>query len=120
MLKSGSLEPVIKKISEQIHDEKDYKKKLKILIDQWKFRLPMASAILTVLYPEDFSVYDYRVIEQLGMNDFTGRKNQIESYFSEFLPKVQEYGLGKSLRDKDKYLWGKSFYNGLVRFLKDS
>lgn len=119
LLRSGSLEAVIKNITKQIHDEKDNKKKLKNLIEKWKFRLPMASSILTVLYPKDFSIYDYRVIEQIGMNDFKDRKNQIERYFSEFLPKVQECGLGESLRDKDKYLWGKSFYNSLLKFLND-
>lgn len=34
------------------------------------FRLPMASAIATVLYPNDFTVYDIRVCEMLG--DFHG------------------------------------------------
>lgn len=119
LLKSGNLESVIKNITKQIHDEKDNKKKLNILIEKWKFRLPMASAILTVLYPENFTVYDYRVIEQLGIKDFRDRKNQIEQYFSEFLPEVQEYGKGKNLREKDNYLWGKSFYSGLLKFLKD-
>jgi len=41
----------------------------------------MASAILTVLYPDDFTVYDYRVIEQLGIKDIRDRKNQIKQYF---------------------------------------
>lgn len=119
LLKSGSLGIAIKKLTKQIHDENTKEEKLKILIEKWKFRLPMASAILTVLYPNDFSVYDYRVIEQLGINDFRDRKNQIERYFSEFLPKVWEYIEGKDLRDKDKYLWGKSFYNSLLKFLKE-
>lgn len=117
--KSGNLELSIKKLTKQIHDENDKKEKLKILIQNWKFRLPMASAILTVLYPEDFTIYDYRVRNQLEIKDFGDRKNQIERYFSEFLPKVQEQGKGKNLREKDKYLWGKSFYFGLLKFLED-
>ncbi len=32
----------------------------------WEFYLPMASAILTVLYPDDFTVYDVRVCTSLG------------------------------------------------------
>ena len=97
----------------------DKKEKLKILIQNWKFRLPMASSILTVLYPEDFTIYDYRVRNQLDIEDFGDRKNQIERYFSEFLPKVREQGKGNNLRAKDKYLWGKSFYYGLLKFLED-
>ena len=117
--KSGSLELSIKKLTKQIHDENDKKEKLKILIQNWKFRLPMASSILTVLYPEDFTIYDYRVRNQLDIEDFGDRKNQIERYFSEFLPKVREQGKGNNLRAKDKYLWGKSFYYGLLKFLED-
>ena len=33
----------------------------------WKLRLPTASAVLTVLYPEDFTVYDQRVCKMLDM-----------------------------------------------------
>ncbi len=42
------------------------KRRLEVLMTEWKFRLPMATAILTVLYPTEFSVYDIRVCGQLG------------------------------------------------------
>lgn len=42
------------------------KERFRVLIQKWRFRLPMASAILTVLYPDEFSVYDARVCETLG------------------------------------------------------
>ena len=44
--------------------------RLLLAIGDWKFRLPMASAILTVLWPEDFTVYDYRVCEELLQGEF--------------------------------------------------
>jgi hypothetical protein len=40
--------------------------KLRYLLADWGFRLPMATAILTVLYPEEFTVYDTRVCALLG------------------------------------------------------
>src|SRR5262249_35190538 len=42
------------------------KDKLYVLFEIWGFGLPTASAILTVLYPEEFSVYDVRVCDSLG------------------------------------------------------
>jgi hypothetical protein len=73
----------------------------------------MATAILTVCYPEEFTVYDVRVCDALG--DF----NKLGSIAS--FPKIwNEYGRFKaaveaaapsemSLRDKDRWLWGQSF-----------
>ena len=113
----GNLGNNIKRLTEKIYNTKNNKEKLKILLEEWNFSLPMATAILTVLYPDDFSVYDIRVRNQLDIKDFSGRKDEIEKYFNEFLPVVKKQ-LGKSLRDKDRYLWGKDFYNALVKFIK--
>jgi len=32
---------------------------------EWDLALPMASAILSVCWPDDFTVYDYRVCESV-------------------------------------------------------
>lgn len=118
MLKRRStLSGNIKKLTSEIFKTSNNKEKLKILLEKWEFGLPMATAILTLLYPKDFTVYDVRVRSQLGIKDFSNRKNRIEIYFSEFLPKVKKQP-GKILRDKDRYLWGKSFYEDLAGFLK--
>lgn len=119
LLKFGDLDKIINKLTKEIFNATGEKQRLKILLKSWKFNLPMATAILTVLYPNDFTIYDIRVRKQVGIQkDFSGRKNQIERYFNEFLPKVKKRGKGKNLRDKDRYLWGKSFYGGLIKFLK--
>ncbi len=81
------------------------------------FDLPMASAILTVLYPEDFTVYDKRVCDQL--NAFYNLKATISfaalwSGYQNFKRAVESAAPGStSLRDKDRYLWGKSFHDQL-------
>lgn len=117
---SGTLNSIIKKLTKEIYRERNTKKRLEILLNDWGFRLPMASAILTVLYPEEYTIYDYRVRKQIGMSsDFSGKKNQIEQYFTEFLPRVRR-NREMRLRDSDKYLWGKSFYQDLIRFLADT
>ena len=61
------LDAVIGDLTHQIHAARDdEKERMRILIKDWGFRLPMASAILTVLYPEIFTVYDKRVCGELG------------------------------------------------------
>lgn len=118
--KRGGLDSNIKKITGQIHKTRNNEEKLRILLKEWNFALPMATAILTVLYPNNFSIYDIRIRSQLDMKDFSGRKDEIKKYFNEFLPKVRKIGCGKDLRNKDRYLWGKSFYEDLMNFLEKS
>jgi len=86
------------------------------------FNLPMASAILTVLYPDEFTVYDTNVCNMLG--GFHNLKN-ISNFealwrgYQDFKCNVEESAPSKlSLRDKDRYLWGKSFYEQLTKDIK--
>ncbi len=117
--KKGDLNEMVKKLTYEIFLAPDDSERLRIMLEKWGFALPMASAVLTVLYPKRFSVYDVRVREELNIKDFARRKNQIKRYFAEFLPKVRKSAPGKSLRDKDRYIWAKSFYEGLLYFLKE-
>ena len=77
------------------------------------FALPMATAILSVLYPEEFTIYDRRVCEVLGKFE---KLNNISKFpkvwdrYLEFKRAVESRApKGLSLRDKDRYLWGESF-----------
>ncbi len=92
------------------------------------FDLPMASAILTVLYPEDFTVYDVRVCNMLGkFHNLKSRQNfdVLWDGYQEYKRAVEAAAPKElSLRDKDRYLWGKSFYEQLKSdissgFIKD-
>ncbi len=80
------------------------------------FALPMLSAILTVLFPERFTIYDYRVCSNPGFEEFqklSYKMVDIEKYWELY----QEYKQAvirntpseMNLRQKDQYLWGKSF-----------
>lgn len=114
LLKYGPLSETIKRITSQIFKAPEPREKLRILLKVWKFGLPMATAILTVLYPKDFTIYDVRVRSQLKLKEIYG----IKPYFDKFLPTVKQNEYGKSLRDTDRYLWGKSFYEDLEKFLR--
>jgi len=97
----------------------DRKEQLRVLMTKWQFALPTASAILTILYPDEFTVYDYRVREVLGLP-----KNLSYRYFSDslwceyeaFIEAVNEATPPQlRLRDKDRYLSGKSYRNDVER-----
>lgn len=87
----------------------------------WGFRLPMASAILTVLYPDDFTVYDYRICECLGDYFAIGSISNFGKMWSGYMAFRQAVinlaPADTTLRDKDRYLWAQSFAEQLKRDL---
>lgn len=102
----------------------DNKQKLKVLIDDYKFRLPMSSAILSLLYPDNFTIYDVRVCDTLtnfkGLGAIANFENLWLGY-KEYIESVKKYEpQNLSLRDKDRLLWGKSFYEQLNNDLKNN
>ena len=95
--------------------------KFKYLIEDWGLRLPMASAILAMLYPDDFTVYDVRVCEELG--DFRSLANSTDTDmlwqdYQEFVRAVEDKLPGRTLREADRHLWGRSFYMQLIEDAK--
>jgi hypothetical protein len=95
------------------------KDKLYYLWHTWGFYLPMASAILTILYPDEFTIYDWRVCEMLNGYEYLGTTGNFEKLwpgYEQYKTSVQKLTPdGMSLRDRDRYLWGKSFYEQLVK-----
>ena len=85
--------------------------RLKILMTEYGFRLPNATAILAVLYPTSFAVYDVRVSEQLRQSfkkSLAHRKFSTTPWndYQKFLEAVRQQPVGRDLREKDRYLWG--------------
>jgi len=82
------------------------------------FRLPMASAILTVLYPDEFTMYDVRICDMLGefhnLDNLSTFKNVWQGYQNFKRRVIKSTPAELTLRDKDRYLWGKSFYEQLT------
>jgi hypothetical protein len=122
---SKDLNKICKKLTGEINEQKDKKERLKLLLEDWKFGLPMASAILTVLdRKNEFTVYDIRVCNALDafktLNG-KGTKNKIKGYF-EYVEKVKEEAKknNKTLRKMDKLLWYKSFCKELEQDVKNN
>lgn len=122
-LKEPNLEKAVYEITTHLFSASNDEERLRILMVDWKLRLPMSSAILTVLFPDRFSVYDYRVCEILGKFEDLGHKVKFESIwngYSQYIKGVQQFVSSEStLRNKDKYLWGKSFCEDLARDIQD-
>jgi hypothetical protein len=108
---NGNFSAAVTQIAAALFATKDRKERLAILMRDWGLRLPMASAILTVLYPKDFTVYDRRVCDMLKLRyrdwpPFSEKRwNEYERYQDAVCRSTPP---GLSLRDRDRFLWGKS------------
>jgi len=118
--KFNSLEDASRSITSYLKNENlnDYDR-FKYLLDIG-FRLPMLSAILTVLYPDRFTIYDYRICSNPEMSEFTKLEhlkkdsqiywNLYQKYIDAVIENTPSW---MTLRQKDQYLWGKSFVSQL-------
>lgn len=82
-------------------------------------RLAMASAILTVCYPHEFTVLDYRVWDTLHSNDAPDLPSRYPITTMEYLQyclacKNLALRLSLSLRDLDRALWAKDWEDDLL------
>jgi len=122
--KHRDLDAAVRALVQDIAKAPDPKARLEALIDKWRFRLPMASAILTVLYPNEFTVYDVRVCNTLGDFEDAQHKTNFQTLWQRYVQyteTVKNAVPGKqSLREKDRYLWGKSFATQLKNDIAES
>ena len=120
----ATLDLAVKALTSQLIAAKTPEAKLHVLFESWGFRLPMATAVLTVLYPEDFTVYDVRVCDSLSafhsLNNCTNSERRWNGYQSYKLAVEAAAPAGLSLRDKDRWLWGKSFATQLQLNVTDA
>ena len=125
----NSLDEAVRKLTEDIAQAGTAEARMRVLVEKWKFWLPMASAILTILYPEEFTVYDVRVAgvideeNQTNLVHLGNRKTfaSLWSGYDEYLNRVKKSApTAFSLRDKDHYLWGKSFFLQLQRDIQEN
>ena len=109
--KAGTFEKAVKEIAVSLIAAKGTRERLRNLMQDWGLKLPMASAILTVLYETEFTVYDTRVCMQLGLEYRPDREfsdalwTDYEQYMRAVVNATPSH---LSLRDRDRFLWGKS------------
>jgi len=120
----NDLESAALTLTREIAAAKEPCDKLRVLIEGWGLLIPMASAILAVLYPEVFTVYDYRVCQQLNAFDDLVNKSKFDSIWDEylkFIERVKEVTPPEimRLRDKDRWLSGKSYFDDMNREIQN-
>ncbi len=86
--------------------------------------LAVASAILSVLHEDDFTIYDYRVCETLTdfkkLANWDSNNEKLWDEYSKYVEAVRNLKPTEmSLRDKDRYLWGDSFRKQLEADIKN-
>jgi hypothetical protein len=117
--KTGSFEAATAKIATAIANDVSPEQRLRKLMQDWGFLLPTASAILSVLYPEEFTIYDIRICDALcaaGRGDFhklanlapsDRRWSKLWQSYQQFVDAVRkDTPPGQSLRERDRLLWG--------------
>jgi hypothetical protein len=108
---AGSFNAAVKEIAADLQTAIGPEQQLGLLLTKWRFRLPTASAILTVLYPDIFTVYDIRVCDALHDFHQLGDRQWSPIVWGEyrrFIDAVRAAAPeGLSLRDCDRWLWGK-------------
>lgn len=104
----------VKEICKDIHESPSSKERLKILMKKWSFRLPTASAILSVLFPDEFTVYDIRVCNSINDHHKLSYRRFSDNLWHEYQSFIQAVINAtpdfSSLQESDNYLWGKSWY----------
>jgi hypothetical protein len=110
----GSFARATRHIAAALRNANDNRERLAILMQDWKLKLPMASAVLTVLYPDKFTIYDTLVCEKLRVTyrpgqRFSDRSDRCWCNYKRYKQLVRENTPPRlSLREKDRYLRGKS------------
>lgn len=102
-------------------------RRLQCLIVDWGFRLPTATAILSVLYPDTFTIYDVRVCTQLNSFHNLANRKWSSQYWTEYLQFVRKVQArahaerpGLSLRECDRWLWGKDRRKAVRKAIKNA
>jgi hypothetical protein len=112
------LEAAVQLLTTEIAHAESGRDKLEILVVKWGFKLPLASAILTVCYPETFALYDRRVCNQLGDFHNLAHKTRFANIwqgYTQFMEAVRQAGPSRlTLRDKDRWLSARSVYHDLM------
>jgi hypothetical protein len=116
-----TLQQAVTALTREIAGASAPKDRLRTLVEGWGFRVPMATAVLTVLFPDEFTVCDVRVADAIGAKvpEMYGNFETLWHRCREFHARVEQSAPADlSLRDKDRYLWGRSFHDQLEADLK--
>ncbi|NSY16155.1 hypothetical protein [Neorhizobium sp. AL 9.2.2] len=104
-------------LGKALSEARDNESRLSVVMSKpFMFRLPTATSILMVLFPEEFTVYDVRVCDSIGgFHELTGRRftERLFPDYQRFKAEViAKAPFGLSLREADQYHWGRNWLEG--------
>ena len=104
-------------LTRELSQKPNGRERLRCLWGKWGLGLPLASAMLSVLYPDEFAPYHARVCQALGrfhdLAELTDFEHLWQGYL-EFRQALQDSTPpGLSLWDKQHYLCGKHLFEQL-------
>lgn len=109
--KRDSLDEAVQALCADLHAAADDEHRLVVMLRDWGFRLPMATAILTILWPESFTIYDIRVCNQLQAFHKVADKSVGKMWpeYRAFCEAVKSAVPDEELlRNKDRVLWSRN------------
>lgn len=113
-----SIEGAVRDLTAAIASLPGARERLQYLLEERSFSLAMAAALLAVLYPEEFVMYDRRLCDALGafhglgqMRGFDGVWDGYQAFRARLAQAAPE---GLDLRGKERYLWGETFYQQIT------
>lgn len=117
--RAGDFTTAVHAIAMSLRASSEPKRKLEILMNEWGFRLPMATAILTVFYPADFAVYDNRICDELKISRSLAEKLFSDELWAEYQRFLQAIDLAApvelNLLEKSRYIWGRAFHKEVMK-----
>ncbi len=98
---------IIEKVTKDVFLEKDERKKMEKLCNLKGVGIPMASAILTIVFPNKYAVIDIRCIDMLNKLNLTIKKYISLNVWLEYLKIIRNLAKSNKLtpRDIDKILF---------------
>jgi hypothetical protein len=119
-----TLDAAVTQLIAEIRQAATDQERLQVMFEGWGFSLPMASALLTVFYPQQFTVYDARVCELLPEHAKLGNLSKFDKVwtgYEKFVAAVRDQVPDQpQLRNKDRVLWAMSFRQQLEADLQSA
>lgn len=116
-----NIEDITGKIYEKIGDKRG---QLDLLLDIDHIGIPIASAILAICFPNEFTIADYRScnslakppfnVKNFSYSDFQSKGKKNRELYIEYVAMCKKFvpRYASSLRELDQTLWGMDFYDG--------
>lgn len=122
--KAGTFAEAVRQIADGLRNATSRKQRIETLMQRWGFRFATATAILTILCPDEFTVFDTNVCDEIGF-DYRpwadrGFSDALWQYYESYQQAVIAQTPGETaLRDRDRFLFGRYVHKQLERACAD-